>query len=107
MKFVTEYVFAGLFFLTSGLCFALGHYGSAFLAAAFGAYWPLRDMANELFNAIDSWKINKKQKFLWGVCAALLVLFPIKLMFLDITSFALGLLMIGLLAHLDIHASKE
>ncbi len=106
MKIISEYLFTGLFMWATITAWALGEYGAGFITLCMGVYFPMRSLANELLNAVDSWKINNKMKFMWGAMSMLVLLMPLKLLIGDLVSFFIGLVGIGLIGILDASQKK-
>ena len=98
---ISEYLFAGLFYLATVTAWMFDEIGAGFIILCLGVYFPTRSLINELLNAVKSWDINPTMKFLWGAMSMLLMIMPLKLLVFDLPGFFVGLLGIGLMAAID------
>jgi|TARA_R100001530_G_C4321481_1_gene156063 hypothetical protein len=106
MKIISEYLFTGLFMWATLTAWFLGEYGAGFITLCMGTYFPMRSLANELLNAVDSWDINNKMKFMWGAMSMLVLISPVMLLIGNFIAFFTGLVGIGLIGTFDAAQKK-
>jgi len=101
MKMVSEYLFAGLFYLATVTSWLFGEIGAGFIILCLGVYFPTRNLINELLHAVNEWDVTPNMKFLWGAMSMLLMIMPLKLLVFDIPAFFIGFLGVCLMSYLD------
>jgi len=104
MKLISEYLFAAMFFLASGLSFSIGSVGAGIVCAALGTYFPIREAINEMYEMICSFPHPRLVKiFLFGgglFCLSSVI----HLIYLDLTHLV-GIL--GIAALVYFHGSEK
>jgi len=104
MKLISEYIFAAMFFVASGLSFYIGSNGAGIVCAALGVYFPTRAGINELYAMISNWNISRAKKLVLFVLGIISFSSVFHLILLELTHL-FGILGIALLVYLD--ASKK
>lgn len=107
MKIISEYIFSGLFMLATVTAWIYGEIGAGLIILSLGIYFPHRALINDLLNIVNSWDLPPNMKFMWGAVSMLIIIEPFMLLFFNVVSYAIGLLMICLLTYFDLNASKS
>ena len=98
MLALNEYLYAGVFFLATGILFKTGWLGAAVIALLLGIYFPHRSFMNELFHSIEQTRIKNKQKIFLYVSGFCLSVCPLSLIVGLFWPFGIGAVLV-LLVH--------
>tara|TARA_Y100000310_G_scaffold332599_1_gene408498 strand:+ start:789 stop:1112 length:324 start_codon:yes stop_codon:yes gene_type:complete len=106
MKLLSEYLFAAMFFLASGLSFSIGSAGAGIVCGLLGVYFPLRELINELDVTIRNWtSFPRKMKIIWMAFALISCAGLFQLVYLDLAGL-FGILGIAFIVYINASQKK-